>query len=170
MFSLIQKVITLNLLNKRITAAKTELINLTAQLKKYDELNSEIGIYRKWKQTIDEIKASRPFLITKKIDQLLDIFQAQPKVWLSSLSIDDKLPAKVKTNKKVIYTFNLSCFSATDNPDNLIKFRKAFQGSDFLQDFDMMNEMPEWSKQEFPETVEGSALRFELFFIKLASK
>lgn len=144
-----------------------EVKRLEPLAREYDVLSAELKGIETRIATIDEIRTTR-LRWGKKLDQLYAILPEY--VWFDKIELKQTKAVSAAgggMNSKVV----LDCYLAGADEKRYAEFRRIlsgdlvadgpYKGSDFIGDFSSLG-YSGWARQEFPETEEGVALKFNL--------
>jgi Tfp pilus assembly protein PilN len=144
----------------------TDVNRLEPLAKEYDVLSAELKGIETRLATIDEIRATR-VRWGKKLDQLYAILPDY--VWLDKIEL--KTARGATPNAGPTAKLTLDCFLAGADEKRYAEFRRVltgelvstgpYNGVQFFEDFAKLG-YSGWSREDFPSTEEGVALKFNL--------
>lgn len=166
-------VIGVTMFVKNYYAAQDDKQRLTADVnrleplaKEYDVLSAELKGIETRLTTIEEIRATR-VRWGKKLDQLYAILPEY--VWFEKVQLKTARGATPNTGPTAKLT--LDCFLAGADEKRYAEFRRVltgelvgtgpYNGAQFFEDFAKLG-YSGWSREDYPETEEGVALKFSL--------
>jgi hypothetical protein len=148
--------------NARLT---TEVARLEPVAREYDVLSDELKGIETRIQTIDEIRSTR-LRWGQKLDQLYAILPEF--VWFDKLELKNARAAGANAKPPKLV---LECYVAGADEKRYAEFRRVltgeftsagpYSGADFFRDFSDLG-YSGWSREDFPATEEGVALKFNL--------
>jgi uncharacterized protein (DUF3820 family) len=145
----------------------SEARRLEPLAKEYDVLSAELKAIETRIATIDEIRTTR-LRWGRKLDQMYAILPDY--VWFEKVELKQTKAASAAgagATSKVV----LECYLAGADEKRYSEFRRIlsgevvadgpYKGADFIADFSSLG-YSGWARQDFPETEEGVALKFNL--------
>jgi len=151
----------------RNTSLSQEVARLEPLAREYDVLSAEIQEIQTRIATIAEIKSTR-LRWGRKLDQLYTILPEY--VWFSKVELKQTRGRGIQA-AGATSTLILECFVAGADEKRYAEFRRIlsgevvaegpYTGDDFYVDFDELG-YSGWSREDFPATEEGVALKFDL--------
>lgn len=160
---------------KRYTGEKARRTTLTQEVarlepvaKEYDVLSAEVQEIETRISTISDIKSTR-LRWGMKLDQLYAILPDY--IWFDQMELKQMRGRVVGGQTATISSLSLECLVAGADERRYAEFRRIltgdvigdgpFTGQDFFADFATLG-YSGWSREDFPATEEGVALKFDL--------
>ncbi|MBI4711946.1 MAG: hypothetical protein HY762_01365 [Planctomycetes bacterium] len=150
---------------KILAESKQRLTGLNAQVKDFDKMVSDENVLSQWSKSVAEVEKTRKFLWWEQVDQLWDVVQSAPTVWLTNqLRVDDAGTSQLAGTTPIEGVIVIDCLSAGDKPEPMGEFRIKLRSHPGLTNvFDMITKNPlNIEKVSMPDTTEGYALRFSM--------
>ncbi len=151
----------------RKVSLQSEVARLEPLAREYDVLSAEIQQIQMRLQTIAEIRATR-LRWGRKLDQLYAILPDY--VWFSRIDLRQARGRSPLASGPTA-TLTLECYVAGADEKKYSEFRRiltgevvadgAYTGEDFFSEFQSLG-YSGWSREDFPATEEGVALKFDL--------
>jgi len=147
---------------------KAEVARLEPLAREYDVLSAELDAIETRIGTIREIRSTR-LRWGRKLDQLYAVLPEY--VWFERLELKKSTARTPGAGQGPAATLVLECYAAGANEKRYSEFRRMlngevagegpYTGEDFFSDFASLD-YSGWSREDFPETEEGVALKFKL--------